>query len=293
MDIWDRIKEYCLECLRRKEGLEPYSLGTELMAEAECPMHSPVHHFLVPAVLLTAYAGEQEKTESWLSEALLTAEERAKEVPGGACGYQGCCGAAVGIGIFGSIALSATPHSEEEWGVLQLAVGNGLIRMGEIGGPRCCKRNTFLALEQGVIFAKERLGSFLVWPEKAVCRNSHRNAECLRARCPFDPAHTEPYFQHRLEVRVPDRVIPIQNPAVTCECQIIGIDLAAKDSFLFWEKDEGEMVKKGELLCQAGMDLQVFELFSPGDGILKQVMPDGAMFHAGDLLGYLLDPPGK
>ena len=53
------------------------------------------------------------------------------------------------------------------------------------------------------------------------------------------------------------------------------------------------MVKKGELLCQAGMDLQVFELFSPGDGILQQVMPDGAMFHAGDLLGYLLDPPGK
>ena len=33
-----------------------------------------------------------------------------------------------------------------------------MLKLGEVGGPRCCKRNSYIAITEGVRFAKEELG---------------------------------------------------------------------------------------------------------------------------------------
>ena len=56
------------------------------------PMHCPPHHFMVPAVLLTACALQEGKTREELEKLLTEADKRAKKVLGGFCGNYGNCG---------------------------------------------------------------------------------------------------------------------------------------------------------------------------------------------------------
>ena len=72
-------------------------------------------------------------------------QQRGKQVPGGTCGFFGCCGAAVSAGIFGAIVLESTPLSEETWGKANLLTSKCLANEAKVGGPRCCKRNTYLS----------------------------------------------------------------------------------------------------------------------------------------------------
>lgn len=70
-------------------------------------MHGPEHHAIVPCVLLTAFRnnGEHMDYDAALSEIC----KRAKQVPGGTCGYWGVCGAAAGAGIFMSVMTGSSP----------------------------------------------------------------------------------------------------------------------------------------------------------------------------------------
>ena len=76
-------------------------------------MHGPEHHFLVPAVLLSAYYNKKKysrKKEDKIKEA----RKRVKKILGGVCGSHGICGATVGTVIFISLITNATPLSEKE-----------------------------------------------------------------------------------------------------------------------------------------------------------------------------------
>lgn len=99
------------------------------------------HHILVGSSLLTAYKNAGGETD--LPFALLEMQSRGKEVPGGACGFWGACGAAISTGMFVSIVTGSTPLAKEAWGLSNLMTSCALKRIGEIGGPRCCKRNSF------------------------------------------------------------------------------------------------------------------------------------------------------
>ena len=70
-------------------------------------MHGPEHHAIVPSVLLTALRnnGERMNYDTALSEIC----KRARQVPGGTCGYWGVCGAAAGAGIFMSVMTDPVP----------------------------------------------------------------------------------------------------------------------------------------------------------------------------------------
>ena len=75
-------------------------------------MHGPEHHFLIPAVLLSAFynvSGEPGEKEKKIKQA----RKRAENVLGGFCGFYGDCGAAVGTGIFVSVITGATPLSQK------------------------------------------------------------------------------------------------------------------------------------------------------------------------------------
>lgn len=68
---------------------------------------------------------------------------------------------------------------------MNLATAQCLIQMAIVGGPRCCKRNSYIALKVGARIASEKFGSEMEIPEDPVCQMYERNAECIKDRCPF------------------------------------------------------------------------------------------------------------
>ena len=91
MDIIDKA---CISAFEAEEPVGVFSLCESIMDDPKLPMHCPYHHYLIPAVLLTAASKISGETEEMLQKRLKTARERAGTVPGGCCGQFGCCGAA-------------------------------------------------------------------------------------------------------------------------------------------------------------------------------------------------------
>jgi len=167
------------------EGTDPLEIARSLMRHPAVKLHGPEHHFLVPAALLAADAnarGVPEEKPRLVAEA----RRRSDPVAGGFCGFQGACGAAIGAGIYVSLATGATPLADEAWGLANGATARALEVLARVGGPRCCKRTTGLVLLAAVKYARERLGVEL-GGRGAPCEVSDLNGECIRARCPFHP----------------------------------------------------------------------------------------------------------
>ncbi len=76
-----------------------------------------------------------------LPSALSEMMDRGKSVPGGACGFWGACGAGISSGMFVSIISKSTPLSVEPFSLSHKMTAKSLSAIGEIGGPRCCKRD--------------------------------------------------------------------------------------------------------------------------------------------------------
>lgn len=178
----DLIYSYCLNTTEKN----PLKMAIELMKSKSVNMHGPEHHFLVPAILITSYYNNIDKSE--LKERKLSlVKERATKIPGGICGTYGSCGAAVGTGLVISVITEATPLTEESWGLANEMTGHALISMGKNGGPRCCKRNTFTAIEEASKFIEKRLGVKLYDYEdnKIICEFKKYNKQCIGKKCPF------------------------------------------------------------------------------------------------------------
>ena len=125
------------------------------------------------------------KTEDVLRTELAAAEERAKNVLGGFCGFYGTCGAAVGVGIFFSVFTNSSPVSKDNWAACNRATADALHRISEIEGPRCCKRVSFQALYSAAESMKEKLQIEVEVDDNVTCHYSHRNLDCKRTECPF------------------------------------------------------------------------------------------------------------
>ncbi len=174
----DKIIGICL-CEKSKN---PIKILVKLMALPFCHMHGPEHHIMVGSALLTAY--KNAGGEINLENALLEMQTRGRRVPGGACGFWGACGAGISAGMFVSIATGSTPLAREEWGLSNQMTSLALGAIGEIGGPRCCKRDSYLAIMKAVEFSKNKLGVEMEL-EKIRCIHSRQNNQCIRERCHF------------------------------------------------------------------------------------------------------------
>ncbi|MDL2229343.1 GNAT family N-acetyltransferase [Treponema sp. OttesenSCG-928-L16] len=178
-DAADYVESYCINSFETN----PLKILITVMKNPNIKMHGPEHHFLVPAVLLTSYYNSIEKREL-LKEKLLIAKKRSENIPGGFCGFYGNCGAGVGSGIFISIITEATPLSKEAWKLSNLMTAKSLENIANHGGPRCCKRDSFLALESAIDFLKEKLHIEL--PKEIMeCDFSIKNKECKREECKY------------------------------------------------------------------------------------------------------------
>lgn len=172
---------------RHTSSKNPLEIAKELMNHPSIHMHGPEHHALVGCALLAAYhnAGGKIDLDKAIDEMLL----RSQQVPGGACGFWGACGAGISAGMFYSIISDTTPLSESTWGNSMEMTAACLQAIGSVGGPRCCKRDSFLSIKTAVNFVKEHCAVVMEQTEPFVCIFSHRNHECLGKRCPFSPLH--------------------------------------------------------------------------------------------------------
>lgn len=179
----DPMVALCMEDTSRN----PIEVLERLMSQPECPMHGPTHHVLVGAALLTAYNNcLPDSAKLDLAEALAEMRERGEQVPGGACGYMGTCGASISTGIFLSIVTRNTPFSTDTWRLCNLCTARALEQVAENGGPRCCKRDSYLSVLTAIDFVKENLGVEMEKPE-VTCSRSQINEQCIGKKCPFSP----------------------------------------------------------------------------------------------------------
>lgn len=178
----DTIIGLCLEETSRN----PIEILEKMMDLPFCHMHGPEHHVMVGAALLTAYKNAGGSVD--LPRALGEMMNRGKSVPGGACGFWGACGAGISSGMFVSIFSKSNPLAVEPFALSHQMTAKSLGRIGEIGGPCCCKRDSFLSVLAAIDFVKENFGVEMEKPE-VVCRYSPQNNQCIGIRCPFSVAN--------------------------------------------------------------------------------------------------------
>ena len=286
-ELFDRLREICMETRRAEESMSVTRMLTRLMDLEGLPMHCPYHHFIVPAALLTQSAVFEKRDVSELSAWLDLAEERAKTVPAGFCGECGTCGSAVGIGMFLSIYTGATPKSVENWQQANEITGICLQKIAAYPGPRCCKRTSFLAVNEGVPYLNEKLGLEFTIETDPSCTYHNRNAECLEGECPFYEGG-EAMRDTGRAIIVEAEKMPKKDPAKICKCMNEPVKLESKKGTLFWVKQTGDTVKKGEVICEGEVEKKTVEFPAPCDGVLtQQCVGDGEVFTAGDILGYV------
>ena len=180
----DAIFSVCLS----ETSTDPMKIIRRMMDMPFCHMHGPEHHVMVGAALLTAY--KNAGGDITLSDALQEMYRRGKAVPGGACGFWGACGAGISAGQFMAIATGSTPLGKESWGLSNQMTAMALNSIGQVGGPRCCKRDSWLPILAAIDFVREHLG---IKMERSipVCSHSRKNQQCVGMRCPFSEVHHE------------------------------------------------------------------------------------------------------
>lgn len=169
----------------RARSTNPIEIAAEMMNSPFVNMHGPEHHYLVAAALLAAFAKAGGDVD--LAKALPLARQRAEKVPGGVCGFWGCCGAGVGTGIFVSLITGATPLSAEPWQLANRMTSQSLAAIADNGGPRCCKRDSYLAILTAVDFVRDHLGVAMEKPGSVSCAFYPNNPSCKKAACLFWP----------------------------------------------------------------------------------------------------------
>lgn len=169
------------ECLKLRTA-NPYEIFEAMARKGFVNIHGPEHHVLDGACILTAFHHAGGNVD--LRAALQKLMHEGLRMPGATCGLWGVCGAVMSIGAALAIIDGTGPLSAEDWGSHMEYTSAALARLAKTGGPRCCKRDAFAAMEQAVGYIKERYGIALPMPT-IQCAFSSLNAQCIGERCPY------------------------------------------------------------------------------------------------------------
>lgn len=178
----ERAKKIIDVCLQEKDT-NPIEIFNNIAQKEFVRIHGPEHHILDGAALLTAYfnAGGNINLKASLEELV----NRGMKMPGAICGMWGVCGAVSSMGAALSIIDGTGPlSSDESWGKHMEFTSKALSRLSEVGGPRCCKRDAFLAFQKAIEFVNENYDVKLD-VNTIECIYSLKNEQCIKERCPF------------------------------------------------------------------------------------------------------------
>lgn len=183
MELIDSIISLC----EKQESTNPIDILEALMSEGLSRMHGPEHHMFVGASLLTAFANSGGKFQdgACLADTLRTLASRVKDVPGAVCGHWGVCGAVISAGVFESIVTKSGPLEGKTWAIPMELTSEIIKKQAAIGGPRCCKRDSYIAVSEAIKFTNDYLGVSMTSPNEIHCTRSSQNQQCIRERCPF------------------------------------------------------------------------------------------------------------
>lgn len=177
LDILGKVEQL----LAASDEKNPTVLAQTVFELPGLNMHGPEYHSIVPAVLVAAWQNlNGVKDVSSIREAI----RRGKDIKGGACGFNGNCGAGAGAGTAVSIIEGATPMSADARGAANTAAGHALIAIGRHGGPRCCKREAITSIESFIQTAGYFRG---LKQKKYICKQYGKNKDCIRLKCPYFP----------------------------------------------------------------------------------------------------------
>lgn len=179
----DNGVRHILDACVSSDTRDPIELALSIMEDDSIYPNGPEHHSLVGAVLLAAFKNAGGEID--LGSALDELVRRSVQVPGGTCGYWGCCGAAISAGQYYSIVSGSTPLSEVEWGKCARLTSRIMGRLADIGGPRCCKRTSFTSIEEAAKYTAETMGIEMELPAKTKCSFQAGNAQCKGSDCPY------------------------------------------------------------------------------------------------------------
>jgi MoaA/NifB/PqqE/SkfB family radical SAM enzyme/SAM-dependent methyltransferase len=178
--VGDRLSFVKSFCARSVEA-DPMAVFFSMRRTHLFPVHGPEHHALVPAAFLTAYRNRFGDLPQARIDAAI---DRAAALPGGTCGYWGACAAALGIGVAYGTILRVTPLSYGPRGVAQQVVSRILAEIGRLPAPRCCRRESVLALRLGCELSAEYLPHTLLACASPPCDQVALNRECIGEKCP-------------------------------------------------------------------------------------------------------------
>ncbi len=175
----NRIVAMCLE----EKSKNPIEIFKKIACQDFVRIHGPEHHILDGAALLTAFYNAGGTVD--LLQSLEELVRRGLQMPGATCGQWGVCGAVSSMGAALSIIDGTGPLSTDgTWGEHMKFTSKALGALAEVGGPRCCKRDAFLAFSEAIDFVNK---TYDVTLEKAeiTCEFSGKNQQCIGTRCPF------------------------------------------------------------------------------------------------------------
>ena len=171
---------------REKTAATPAAILDEMLSGGEgLSVHGAWHHVLVGELLLVGLrnAGYQISDEV-IDEVI----DRGRQLPGGSCGFLGACGALVSAASAYAILLGSTPVAQEARQKTLAFTARLHARLAEVGGSRCCKKSSYLALE----CAQAELAQigFELPVEEFVgrCPFYEENEKCDGVHCPYFPS---------------------------------------------------------------------------------------------------------
>lgn len=187
----ERPQDWIIEKLAESTSTAPAELMEKVMADARCPAFGPIHHFIVGATLLACWhnAEAAANREAALRADLEEMLARSSSVPGATCARWGVCGAAASAGMAYAIVRGNAPLREEGWQEGQLMVSDLLARIARSGRPRCCKRDSRVAIAAAVAYFNALGGPQMT--QSAVvptCASFGENSVCMGSECPYHPS---------------------------------------------------------------------------------------------------------
>lgn len=190
-DEYDDTTDWVAQRCRSYASTDTSALLESLFDDPRCRPFGPLHHFIVGAVLITCFRNAQGTLDVAARDAdLAELALRSANVPGAACAKWGVCGAAASAGMAYAIIRENAPLRVEGWSEDQTMVADILQCIARSGAPRCCKRDSRIA----VSMATDRLNMLLEHPmevshKRVICRSIAANSVCLGSACPYHPNH--------------------------------------------------------------------------------------------------------
>jgi hypothetical protein len=160
----------------------PVAIAELMLAHPSFGPSGPEHHGVPAAALLAALrnAGLVAAPPGRIAAVV----HRTADIPLGACGSRGDCGACISAGAAVAAVLGADYRTAPERALVLRTTSRALGQLADLGGVRCCKQAVYVAIETVATVLREARGFRLEF-SPIRCTFAGRLPECNGGECPY------------------------------------------------------------------------------------------------------------